>query len=195
MLLKDELEIQPAMFQDSSMSSGFQGTDMKKISIARRRIETTNQNSFRNTGETDEGKTLLFRRRGLSGTVTPDTAETGRPCGKVGGGDGLMEVDLPPSRKTEMDSLLAHEPEARVNATLKKQAGGVLFLKIEPLSNKTPRYMSARTIAGILEISTKTVYRLHKRGRLPAVRIGRNLRFEFGSVLNYLEACAEGSGG
>ena len=43
-------------------------------------------------------------------------------------------------------------------------------------------------VAGLLRVSTMTVYRLIRTGELPAVRIGRNYRVEDADLAAYLEA-------
>ena len=39
-----------------------------------------------------------------------------------------------------------------------------------------PRYLTVAEVAGIMRVSTMTVYRLIKAGSLPAVRVGRSYR-------------------
>jgi excisionase family DNA binding protein len=40
-----------------------------------------------------------------------------------------------------------------------------------------PRYISAKEVAALFGVCTEHIYRLHKRGLLPGVRLGRVLRF------------------
>ena len=39
-----------------------------------------------------------------------------------------------------------------------------------------PQYVSAKELAAIFGVCTEHIYRLHKRGLLPGVRLGRALR-------------------
>jgi len=50
------------------------------------------------------------------------------------------------------------------------------------------RLLTAREVAGTLRVSTMTVYRLIRRGELPAVRVGRNYRVRASDLEGYLEA-------
>ena len=46
--------------------------------------------------------------------------------------------------------------------------------------------LTAAEVADRLRVSTMTVYRLIRRGELPAVRIGRNYRVQAGDLEAYL---------
>jgi excisionase family DNA binding protein len=47
--------------------------------------------------------------------------------------------------------------------------------------------LTAAEVAGQLRVSTMTVYRLIRRGDLPAVRVGRNYRVRAADLERYLE--------
>lgn len=50
------------------------------------------------------------------------------------------------------------------------------------------RLFTAGEVADQLRVSTMTVYRLIRRGELPAVRVGRNYRVRDGDLANYLDS-------
>lgn len=47
--------------------------------------------------------------------------------------------------------------------------------------------LTAAEVAGTLRVSTMTVYRLIRRGELPAVRVGRNYRVRASDLEAYLD--------
>jgi excisionase family DNA binding protein len=49
------------------------------------------------------------------------------------------------------------------------------------------RLLTAAEVAGQLRVSTMTIYRLIRRGELPAVRVGRNYRVRAADLDSYLE--------
>ncbi len=49
------------------------------------------------------------------------------------------------------------------------------------------RLLSIDDVAGLLNVSRKTVYRLISRGELPAMRVGERLRFRPSEIHEYLE--------
>jgi excisionase family DNA binding protein len=49
-----------------------------------------------------------------------------------------------------------------------------------------PRFLTVAEVAGILRVSTMTVYRLIKAGNLPAVRVGKSYRVREDDVDRYL---------
>ncbi len=48
------------------------------------------------------------------------------------------------------------------------------------------RLLTVHEVAGVLRVSTMTVYRLIKAGELPAARVGRSYRIRERSVEDYL---------
>lgn len=50
------------------------------------------------------------------------------------------------------------------------------------------RLLTAAEVADQLRVSTMTVYRLIRRGELPAVRVGRNYRVRARDLETYLES-------
>jgi len=52
----------------------------------------------------------------------------------------------------------------------------------------TDRLLTAGEVADQLRVSTMTIYRLIRRGELPAVRVGRNYRVRASDLDTYLEA-------
>jgi excisionase family DNA binding protein len=49
-----------------------------------------------------------------------------------------------------------------------------------------PTFLTAAEVAGILRVSTMTVYRLIKAGELPCVRVGKSYRVREDDVDRYL---------
>jgi len=49
-----------------------------------------------------------------------------------------------------------------------------------------PRFMTVAEVAGLMRVSTMTVYRLIKAGDLPAVRFGKSYRIDEADVDAYL---------
>lgn len=49
------------------------------------------------------------------------------------------------------------------------------------------RLLTAAEVADLLRVSTMTIYRLVRRGELPAVRVGRNYRVREDDLTRYLE--------
>lgn len=60
-------------------------------------------------------------------------------------------------------------------------------------SNTT--YLSVAQVAGHLNVSKMTIYRLVHTGKLPAVRIGQSYRVSEEAVANYLENGTVRAGG
>jgi excisionase family DNA binding protein len=52
----------------------------------------------------------------------------------------------------------------------------------------TDRLLTAAEVADDLRVSTMTVYRLIRRGELPAVRVGRNYRVRVADLETYLSS-------
>ena len=53
--------------------------------------------------------------------------------------------------------------------------------------------MTVEEVARYLRVTAKTVYRLLKRGRIPAVKVGRQWRFEQGSIDEWLHQSSGGT--
>jgi excisionase family DNA binding protein len=53
-------------------------------------------------------------------------------------------------------------------------------------ANARARFLTVAEVAGILRVSTMTVYRLIKAGNLPAVRVGKSYRVREDDVDRYL---------
>ena len=51
----------------------------------------------------------------------------------------------------------------------------------------TERWLSRTEVAEYLGLHPQTVWKLHKEGRIPAVKIGRSLRFCLKDVVQALE--------
>lgn len=165
---------------------------MRKISIARRRIETTGQKppiySAKGNGSENlpgnRGNEFAARLMSFPGGRNfQPSVEKYNP--------GTIEVMLNSEQMASVNPFLVSERRQQVSGTLFSEREGVLYLNLELSANDIPRYLSARTIAGMLEISPRTVYRIHKQNRLPGIRIGRTLRFRFRDVMDYLGSCAE----
>ncbi len=105
--------------------------------------------------------------------------------------EALLEVDLDRSYLNSLETSLDSSHKQEVTGTIREEREGVLFLNIEFGSGKVPKYLSAKSIAEMLEMSPRTIYRMHKLKSLPGVRIGRNLRFRFEDVLDFLDSRLE----
>ncbi len=86
---------------------------------------------------------------------------------------GIIEVDLDSRQIASVNPLLKAKRQIQVNGTLDRDNGGVLLLNLNFSGDKPPKYVSAKTIAGMLEISPRTVYRMHKENRLSGIKMGR----------------------
>lgn len=53
--------------------------------------------------------------------------------------------------------------------------------------NRIIQLLSVTQAAHLLNISTKTIYYLVSRNKIPFIRIGKHLRFHEGKLLNFLE--------
>ena len=53
-------------------------------------------------------------------------------------------------------------------------------------SSARARFLTVAEVAGLLRVSTMTVYRIIKSGELPAVRVGRSFRVRDVDVDTYL---------
>ncbi len=53
-------------------------------------------------------------------------------------------------------------------------------------SHERPRFLTVAEVAGLLRVSTMTVYRLIKAGNLAAVRVGKSYRVQEDDVDRYL---------
>ena len=60
---------------------------------------------------------------------------------------------------------------------------------------KTDQFYSVKTLAEKLAITPMTVYRLVDQGRLPAVKIGKSIRFKPQDIDAFLETVRVGPGG
>jgi putative molybdopterin biosynthesis protein len=60
---------------------------------------------------------------------------------------------------------------------------------------KTERFYTVKTLAERLAVQPLTIYRLVEKGKLPAVRIGRSLRFDPEAVDAFLDSVRVGPEG
>lgn len=164
---------------------------MKKISIAQRRIETgkrsrppVNRQELSDRPSLFEHSTRPFPARLLEldnkNLVELRNSE-----------EEILEIGLKPSHRAMLDSILKGDHNPEFSARLRKISEGTLIIDLSRLGEVQPRFVSARTVAGMLDVSVRTVYRLHSKRELKGIRIGRSLRFAFNEVLDFLEACRE----
>jgi excisionase family DNA binding protein len=64
---------------------------------------------------------------------------------------------------------------------------GVILLKNQA-QYATARFLTVAEVAGLLRVSSMTVYRLINAGELPAVRVGKSYRLREDDVDRYLAA-------
>jgi excisionase family DNA binding protein len=60
---------------------------------------------------------------------------------------------------------------------------------------KTEKFYTVKTLAERLAVKPLTIYRLVDQGKLPAVRIGRSIRFDPDAVAAFLDSVRVGPGG
>lgn len=60
---------------------------------------------------------------------------------------------------------------------------------------KTNQYLTVQALADQLDIAPLTVYRLVKQGKIPAVRIGRSIRFRPAEIDAFLDTVRVGPAG
>jgi len=63
------------------------------------------------------------------------------------------------------------------------------------MSIKTDRFYSVKTLAERLAVKPLTIYRMVAEGKIPAVRIGRAIRFDPDAVAAFLESVRVGPEG
>ena len=63
------------------------------------------------------------------------------------------------------------------------------------MSIKTDRFYSVKTLAERLAVTPLTIYRMVTEGKIPAVRIGRAIRFDPDAVAAFLESVRVGPEG
>ncbi len=168
---------------------------MRKISIARRRIETIDNKQMHYSAFAADSELLPFRRSNEATARLLNTTSGRPPSSSRSEAGGIIEVDLNSRQIASVNPLLKTKRQIQVTGTLDRDNGGVLLLNLNLSGDKPPKYVSAKTIAGMLEISPRTVYKMHKENRLSGIKMGRTLRFMFSDVLDYLGSCAEGSEG
>ncbi len=55
--------------------------------------------------------------------------------------------------------------------------------------------LTVREVSELLGVCERTAFELTKTGKLPAVRIGRAVRYDPGDVAEFIEACKDEGGG
>jgi excisionase family DNA binding protein len=60
---------------------------------------------------------------------------------------------------------------------------------------KTEKFYTVKTLAERLAVKPLTIYRLVDQGKLPAVRIGRSIRFDPEAIASFLDSVRVGPGG
>ena len=63
---------------------------------------------------------------------------------------------------------------------------------VEPAGDggsRPPRYLTVAEVAGLLRVSTMTVYRQIQAGELPAVRVGKSYRLKATDVDEWIAEC------
>ena len=64
-----------------------------------------------------------------------------------------------------------------------------------PHNDKREEFLTARQLAGLLQVSESTVRRLAREGRIPSVRLtSRLMRFHLASVMSALDGTQQKSG-
>ena len=60
---------------------------------------------------------------------------------------------------------------------------------------KTEKFYTVKTLAERLAVKPLTIYRLVDQGKIPAVRIGRSIRFDPEAIASFLDSVRVGPGG
>jgi excisionase family DNA binding protein len=63
------------------------------------------------------------------------------------------------------------------------------------MSIKTDQFYTVKTLAARLAVQPLTIYRMVDQGKLPAVRIGKSIRFEPEAVAAFLDSVRVGTEG
>lgn len=58
--------------------------------------------------------------------------------------------------------------------------------RIASVNDQEPQIVTAETLAALLKVSVKSIYRWAANGRIPCLRTERSVRFERGAVLETL---------
>jgi len=166
---------------------------MKKINIALRRTETNGRNHSGGITRINAAPQapISFRSRDELASGLLDIPENTALYPSKPGADSYFKVDLNRSQLKYLDSSMESDNIREVTGTFRRKSEGVLLLNLEFSGKMASRYLSAKSLAEMLEMSPRTIYRLHKKKSLPAIRIGRNLRFRFEDVLDFLDSSLE----
>jgi excisionase family DNA binding protein len=153
---------------------------MRKISIARRRLDLVGGSQSPTTAELRS-----LRREG------PRMPPAPRPGSKSTG--ATLAFPITEADAQALESMASRKEPHQLTATLRRN-GPLLVLKLEPpLDGK--RLLSSDQVSEVLGVSRPYVYHLARAGKLPGYRMGRILRFEPGDVLDFLSNCRYRAGG
>lgn len=159
--------------------------EMRKISIARRRLEISG------CAGVTEAERRAHRRDRLS--LVGGTSLAKSKCqNEESLSDRSRNLVFPMTEQqlSSLDALMKQKNHQPLSGSLSKRAEGVFILQLgTPPGQK--RYLSSKEVADLLGVSRVSIYRLSRRGRLHAYRIGRLLRFDFENVLDFLSSCLE----
>ena len=159
---------------------------MSKISIARRRIELRNRHRLPEPWDSHSERRQSFSLVG--GSALREAHDSGLD-------DRALAFPIDETDARLIESLAPHLAQAdqQVNATLHRE-GTLLVLRIQPPA-LAKRLIACDQVSEMLGMSRSYVYHLVRDGKLPAYRIGRNLRFDPADVFAFLSMCLNGSGG
>jgi excisionase family DNA binding protein len=73
-----------------------------------------------------------------------------------------------------------------IKFTEKEQAEIVTLTLTETIARNVKGALTAKQLAGMLSISSKTVFKLAKAGRIPSFRVGSAVRFDARHVIDWL---------
>jgi excisionase family DNA binding protein len=75
---------------------------------------------------------------------------------------------------------------SNIKFTEKEQAEIVTLTLTETIARNVKGALTAKQLAGILNISPKTVFKMAKAGRIPSFRVGSAVRFDARHVIDWL---------
>ena len=78
------------------------------------------------------------------------------------------------------------ETKPRIEFTEKEQAEIVTLTLTQTIARNVKGALTAKQLAGMLNISPKTVFKMAKAGRIPSFRVGSAVRFDARHVIDWL---------
>jgi len=154
---------------------------MTKISIARRRLECTESNSYTMAEWNARARQVAEPPR-IERLIEPPSVPPKEAPSPTRDG-----ISLSLRQGSFLDSIL-NKPEIRADrmgASLKKKAT-TYTLKLKLSNPMGKKFLTPADVSEMLSISRGTIYKYAKTGKLKGYHFGRSLRFDFEDVLEFL---------